>query len=68
MLSSIISNYATDWRSLVGTRDVQTSPEHCITILEYAHDVFLIADNYDEMQIMLNNMSATIAKAGFTII
>lgn len=35
----------------------QISPQHRITGLEYADDVILFVDNYDEMQIMLNNVS-----------
>ncbi|VDN53863.1 unnamed protein product [Dracunculus medinensis] len=46
------------------SRDVQISLEHCMTDLEYADDVVLFANNYDEMQVMLNNVSETAAKIG----
>ncbi|VDN53679.1 unnamed protein product [Dracunculus medinensis] len=49
------------------SRSVQISQEHSIIDLEYADDVVLFADSYDEMQVMLNNVSETTARIGLTI-
>ncbi|VDN55701.1 unnamed protein product [Dracunculus medinensis] len=40
----------------IACRDVQISPEHSITDLEYANDVVLFADSYNEMQIMYQQL------------
>ncbi|VDN60047.1 unnamed protein product [Dracunculus medinensis] len=49
------------------SRDMRISPQHITTDLEYADDVFLFAESYEEMQIMLNNVSTTAAKIGLRI-
>ncbi|VDN59112.1 unnamed protein product [Dracunculus medinensis] len=42
------------------------NPKHRITDLEYA-DAVLFADSYNEMQIMLNNVSETAARIGLRV-
>ncbi|VDN57678.1 unnamed protein product [Dracunculus medinensis] len=49
------------------SRDIQISPEHRIRDLEYANDVVLFVDSYDEMQVMPNNVSETAAKIGLRV-
>ncbi|VDN52847.1 unnamed protein product [Dracunculus medinensis] len=49
------------------SRGIQISPEHRIIDLEYADDVVLFADSYNEMQEILNNVSETAARIGFRI-
>ncbi|VDN53451.1 unnamed protein product [Dracunculus medinensis] len=43
------------------SKGIQICPEHRIIDLEYI-DVVLFANSYDEMQIILNNVSATAVK------
>lgn len=45
-------------------QELQISPEHGIAGLVYADDVVPFAANYDEMQIMFNNVSTTAARIG----
>ncbi|VDN52229.1 unnamed protein product [Dracunculus medinensis] len=59
-----------DW--IMGTacrhsRSVQISPEHRITDLEDADDAVLFVESYDEIQIMLNNVSTTAARIALRI-
>ncbi|VDN54058.1 unnamed protein product [Dracunculus medinensis] len=49
------------------SRDVRISPEHRITDLEYADNVVLFADSYNEMQVILNSVSETAARIGLRI-
>ncbi|VDN55651.1 unnamed protein product [Dracunculus medinensis] len=44
------------------SRSAQFSPEHRIANLKYANDVVLFVDSYNEMQVILNNVSATAAR------
>lgn len=55
---SFFLSYFLSYSKFVGhSRGVQISPEHRITDLEYAGDVVLFTNSYDEMQTMLNNLS-----------
>ncbi|VDN55700.1 unnamed protein product [Dracunculus medinensis] len=70
ILSPTIFNYAIDWimdTACRHSRGVRISPEHHIIDLEYAADVVLFADNYNEMQVILNNVSETAARIGLSI-
>ncbi|VDN53920.1 unnamed protein product [Dracunculus medinensis] len=49
------------------SRDIRISPEHRIRDLEYADNVVLFADSYNEMQVILNNVSETAARIGLRI-
>lgn len=49
------------------SRGVQISQEDRIIDFEQTNDVFFFADIYDEMQTMLNNISAAAARIGFNI-
>ncbi|VDN53923.1 unnamed protein product [Dracunculus medinensis] len=71
VLSLTIFNYAIDWvmnTACRHSRGVQISPENSIIDLEYADDVVLLADRYDEMHTILNNASSTVGENGLRII
>ncbi|VDN58507.1 unnamed protein product [Dracunculus medinensis] len=55
--------YTIDWIIESAYHDSRSvspvNPEHCTTDFEYADDLILFADSYDEMQVMLNKVSDT---------
>ncbi|VDN56991.1 unnamed protein product [Dracunculus medinensis] len=49
------------------SRDIQISLEHRFTDLEYADDIILFVDSYNEMPVKLNNISETAARIGLRV-
>jgi hypothetical protein len=69
-LLPVLFNFVIDWvieRALEGHSGVQLSNNSWIADLEYANDVVLYAENYEDMQLVLDNLSEHAATVGLRI-